>query len=547
MNTDGRAFAPLHPASIRVVASVNAGFARARKGSRGRNAEARFRAKVESAMKRGASEGFVGRIAPFLLAFVVGAPFLVVRYGLTDDYSMLMLAIEAPSRMTREIAEGARLLYGPLRETAARLAGSVDGLVGLRAAGLAGLGLFAWTVRSALVREGWAPGAALAVATLILATPSASVLGGWATCWPYPFAAALAAGAFYAADAAAEAVGARRVGKAASSLVAVTASAWIYQPAAFGYLAPLLGRVLARAERGEALSNARWIVGHLAWLAAALAFAYLGARGALAAWGIEGSFRLALVRDPLDKLEWAATSLIPNTVNFFTLRGHRGEGTALYLVLAAAVAALPVLRAVALARAKGPRVAAVAAVGIALSLAASWSLLLIIRESYASYRVLLVPVTLVVLLFVWSLWIAPGGADRRFLKRAVQVVAVAALAVAAHRNWTLIAKPQAEELAIMEKALQEAAANDSEDPLYVVQPRLDDTLARFVSTNEFGLPSAHTDWAVQGMVWQWRRAQGLPTRLPPRVEYGRAASEEPRTEVIDLPARFGNRGTEEAR
>jgi hypothetical protein len=321
------------------------------------------------------------------------------------------------------------------------------------------------------------------------------------------------------------------------SALLLMAAAFVYQPFLFCYLTPLLIMTLAAGETHAGARSVKLVSFHLVWLFCIGVLSFSVYRAIIADWGLVEGERTALVADPLQKVRWLFTSLLPSGFNLVLLRGHRGEGTFLWYAGGAAVSlslAYGCLRDLSLRSCFDSMLRTLALCVLVL---ASISLPLIVKESYTSYRILFPFVALVGLWVAWE-WTEKTNSRRPEIARMVGfAVLIVALSLGVYRNQVVIAKPQSRELTLVENALM--TVDWGRPPrIFIVQPTMDDALAPIVSTNEFGLPSTYADWAVEGIVWLFSRRKGMEGEYV--LSYGPAVPSIlcPETVVVDLPKLF---------
>jgi hypothetical protein len=80
------------------------------------------------------------------LYLLIFSPCLLISYGFSDDYNLLLNALLPNTGSIWKVAlNDGRILYGPLAELSLQLAGSIENLRFVRAAGIAAIGcLVCW-------------------------------------------------------------------------------------------------------------------------------------------------------------------------------------------------------------------------------------------------------------------------------------------------------------------------------------------------------------------------------------------------------------------
>lgn len=489
--------------------------------------------------------GYVSIAGIFAVAGILYLPLGLQRFGLSDDYSMLSTPLRDPGRLTEFVVGMGRLWCGPLLEWTGLHLATVEQLIWTRLAAVLGLVIWAlgldWCARGA----GWTPVTRLGAIVLTLASPSASILAGWSVCWPYPYAAILALVGFVASERVLRLEGLPRgassgrwgqmCGWMGLSALSILSAAFLYQPFIFCYLAPLLCRLLPAREEVSGGILGRWLLLHLVWLGGVAVGSFLLYRGVVHWLGIEVVGRTALVSDPLAKAHWMFTSLLPNGLNFVTLRGHRGEGTLGWVLVGMLVCLVLGYSLLRRAFRTGWKDIAFTIGAVGTLLLASISLLLVIEESYASYRILFPFVGLVALWMVWE------GSAAMHLSTWMRPLVVGLFLVVTGfgvwRNHALLAAPQARELELVEGALGRLDW-EQEPKIFIIQPTMNDALAAIVATNEFGLPSTYADWALEGIVWLYAEQRGRRDAYSLNYGYALPLTLDPEVVVIDLPAIF---------
>ncbi|NRD50610.1 hypothetical protein HRD50_39510, partial [Corallococcus exiguus] len=261
-------------------------------------------------------------VVPGTVALLLLLPWLIYwsavihRYGLRDDYAILREAREEPGKILRFCASQGRPLYGWMLEVSAKAANGIDGLVGLRLMGVAGLGVLAAAVFLLLRKEGWRTGSAALLAGFLTVTPSAQVIANWSICWPQALALMLGLGAFAFARRAIGPPGAEASVRWPYALAAVGSMAsatLIYQVSGL-FSAVLLAASLVVRRDVSLKDTARWMLKHLLVMAAGLALAYAVTQVLFKAGIFPPSPRLNFEKHWVDKTVWALMHVFPNAL-----------------------------------------------------------------------------------------------------------------------------------------------------------------------------------------------------------------------------------------
>lgn len=431
-------------------------------------------------------------------------PALVKTYGITDDYSMLKFALEEPGGMTRFVASSGRLVYAPLREYSAYWAGNVENLRWLRGLSLLGILVFGFQMYRGLLRFGWPGLISSGVALWLMVMPPALVIVSWATCWPYPWALVLVALAFHCGEKW-RALAFRNIrcgwGWWLLAVGLLIISMWIYQIFIFAYIWWIAAAWIYR-EKEEVWAGSGWLLGHFSVIGSALLCGFFGYRWILGSFGIDALSRTEIVFPGFDKIAWAVKSVVPMAWNPWILPAHDGRNSMLFYGGAAALlGAVAILIGLKL---KSRTAAGASALGaFLLGQPVAYGLMFVISESYASYRTLYVVMGLTILWIGWSF----GQLGEKFPGRRNWVSAVFVSLLGLNLflgriylvDW--VVGPQAAEYAIVLDEIHNADPDLLEQGVYVIRPEYDQTLAPWVTTNEFGLPSTHTEWAAEAMPW----------------------------------------------
>lgn len=438
-------------------------------------------------------EDWIAALLLGLLPFAVYVSVFCYEYGLTDDYSLIKTMAVNPSWNWEFAAGSARPIYAWLR---ALSFGSVDGvatLVWLRLLSVAGLGVLAAGFYAVLRRQRLPLAAAATMAVLSLSIPGAQVYAGWAVTWPFAWITALSVLAFGVLNS-----GWPKAVSVPVAMVLLIIAGLTYQSNAFFFLVPLLAVTLFQEETMRQ-SLKRWLV-HLCVLGGAMVLAYLAARLILVVTNTDSYGRTAFTTDPVGKLQAWLHGFWPKALNVWSMQNYNGAGKLHYYGLALLSAIL-----IAAGALRSPRRWQwLASIGVAiLSVNA---LVLLIAENYASYRLVYVFSMVLMVALVAGVYQLSSNVKWQYV--ACALLALSTLATAALRTHKLIAKPQAEELQRMQTLLEVPYA-DGARSIEIIRMGMADSLAPYVTTNEFGLPSSHTDYAAEAMPWLiWHKWDG---------------------------------------
>ncbi|MBZ4333088.1 hypothetical protein K8556_19855 [Corallococcus sp. AS-1-12] len=439
-----------------------------------------------------------------LLPWLIYWSAVIHRYGLRDDYAILREAREEPGKILRVCASQGRPLYGWMLEASAKAAGGIDGLMGLRLMGVAGLGVLAAAVFLLLRKEGWRPGSAALLAGFLTVTPSAQVIANWSICWPQALALMLGLGAFAFARRAIGPPGAEAPLRWPYALAAVGTMATatlIYQVSGL-FSAVLLAASLVAHHDVSLKATARWMLKHLLVMGAGLALAYAVTQVLFKAGIFPPSPRLSFEKHWVDKTVWALTHVFPNALALSALNeapvgdmdGYRAMVVLTLTLLGVGIAV------------EGRR-SGLTGVGrwllalVTLS-GAAYSVGFLAGERWPTYR------TLNALTGVWAVFFAASLANLGTLwprhgprvATALLTAFVAFSALLAHQqSLELFALPQGRELAVMEQGAS-LVVPDRKPRVFVLTAKQADSTAPFHYLDEFGSVSVDAEWVAKEML-----------------------------------------------
>ncbi len=474
-------------------------------------------------------------LALFLLPLLTYWNTTFHHFGLRDDYANLCEAHHEPGKIVHFIASHARLLYGYLLEGSFAQIDSIQGFAWLRLAGALGLGAVSVFLFSLLRQLGWSLVAAAFVAAMAPLTPPAQVIASWATAWPYTVATLLALGGFALADR----ISAPWKGFGWIGAVAlVMTSALTYQPNTLFYLFGVAAALPQR--RQESLRcNLRWASAHFAIVFTGLALAFLTMEILYATSAFEASARIGFEHDPLGKLWWFIQEPLPNALNMFVLNDDEASTWRAYIT-GVGIAGLLLLVGMGVEYwRRGWRPGHFWLLMLVALPPAVYSINLVVADRYAAYRTVfaLASVLLVFLTLSWENLCGLAGRNGRWIRLPAYALAVmAAIVLARSHAYSLIAAPQGDELAIVERAASHVVLPpDRPARIYLVQPARTDNPVDINYHDEFGSLSTDNDWLPQKIF-----EQSVRERFPkfaegkPRYEIQVKTTPPARNEPVDL-------------
>ncbi|GEN05932.1 hypothetical protein SAMN05443572_102950 [Myxococcus fulvus] len=439
----------------------------------------------------------------FLLPWVVYGSTVSLRYGLRDDYAILREAREEPGKILRVCGAMGRPLYGWMLERTTRAAEDLDGLRGLRALAVLGLGLLAVVLYLLLRAEGWKQVPAALLAAFIPLIPSAQVVANWSICWPQAVALLASAGAFALTRQAIGTDGAWRGGARGRLLLvggalALAASTLIYQ-ASGPFYAVLLAAVLVTRRHEDLRAPARWLFRHVSVLGVGLGLAYVVTRVSFAVGMFTPSPRMALERHLLDKAAWFVTQVLPKALALTAIDDTDAAPAWGYWPMVGVTLGVLLLTLVVEGRRTGRAGVATWLLALVGLTGVAYCASLLAGERWPTYR------TLFALAGVWSVFFFAGVVKlgEHWPRHGPRVAgAVLALLVAvsgllAHQqSLELFAWPQLRELELMRQGA--AALIPERTPrVFVLTARQTDSSAPQRYLDEFGSVSVDTEWVAK--------------------------------------------------
>ena len=470
-------------------------------------------ARAPRKVRRSAVLGLIAATLIFLTPLAAYRPAIFHYYGLRDCYSNLREAHEEPGKLIQFCASHARPIYGWLLEVSLRRIDTIRQLQWIRMLSALLLGAISFASYRLLRRVGWSVGSSLLLALWLGLVPSAQVMAGWAIGWPYSVAVLMALGAFALAEAAL-AAGPRGFPSAARLLPPVTllaASALVYQPNALFYLVALAAALIARPG-SRPRDQVRWVVQHVAVVAAGLSLAYVFMRGCYAVGLFHPSARIAFEAQWGDKLRWFLAEPLPNALSLFVINDDNGHDRAAYLAGALAAGGF-LLAGVALEwRHRGRARGLIWLAGLLGLPVFAFAISLLAAERYATYRTIF-PLTGVLLCWlIASLRLSFGRLGPGTRRGGALVLIGLALLVARRRAYALLAVPQGNEWNLVLDGAKKVRLEPGRPDIFLIEPTPDDISTTTIYHDEFGSLSTNSDWVPKEM---FKRAMhDLHPRVP---------------------------------
>ena len=432
-----------------------------------------------------------------LLPFAIYSSVFGYKYGMLDDYSLLKTMAVNPAWNWEFAAGSARPIYAWLRAVSFGTINGIESLVWLRFLSVAGLGILAAGFYSTLRGQRVPITAAATMAVLSMGIPGAQVYAAWAVTWPFAWITALSLLAYWVLSS-----GWQKLASVPIAVFLLIVAGLTYQSNAFFFLVPLLAATLFSEETTRQTIN-RWIL-HLCVLGGAMVLAYILARLVLVVTDTDSYGRTAFTTDPIGKLQAWLQGYWPKALNIWSMQNYNGSGKLHFYglaLLAALLIAVGVLR-------SPQRWRWIASLAVAIF--AVNALVLVIEENYASYRLIYVFSMVLMVALVATLYQISKSPTWQLGFCALLIAST--LITAAIRTHNLIAKPQAMELQRMQALLQTPYA-DGVRSVEIIRPGMEESFAPYVTTNEFGLPSSHTNYAAEAMPWLiWHAWDGSDIR-----------------------------------
>ncbi len=463
----------------------------------------------------------------FLFVIFVFTPVVINSYAFSDDYFAIYHGMNDELRdVMGQIVAGGRPVYALFYYYAFHVVKCIADLRWLRAIGVSGIGAVAMVTYLTAIRSSLPRPAALAIALLVGLMPPFQVCAAWAVAAFYPWAAVLAFLAFRLIDGGS---GASLGRSAIFGFFLLVGALAIYQPAStmFWFCAGLCWLcaptppVLARVGRAcLVMLGALFVDYGLARL-----LPYIHGVSAPAA-------RESLVTDIPSKIWWFIRQPLLDAVNLPFIRPNVLVGC---VVGGAIVAGFWLWI-------KDDRNTRWTRVVLALALLPlSYLPNLVVREDWASYRTQIGLISLVLLYeaIAVSGWLRSARLERYTPIFAICAV-VACAGLAARNVITEFVRPQVREYQLIEASLVGRRDIVHARNLYLTPAPLRTRLAVFACYDEFGIPSSHQPWAVQGIAWLVLRDLKSPAAaLVAASQVGSARSAPAGYTVVDFGKALG--------
>jgi len=132
------------------------------------------------------------------IVLLIFSPCLLISYGFSDDYNLLLDALLPNTGWIWKVAlNDGRILFAPLAELSLQLAGNIENLRFVRAAGITAIGLFGLLVFTVLQHNLYCSRLRACLTTLLIVTsPSFQVMGAWTVYAVYLYSAVFSLSSF---------------------------------------------------------------------------------------------------------------------------------------------------------------------------------------------------------------------------------------------------------------------------------------------------------------------------------------------------------------
>jgi hypothetical protein len=447
-------------------------------------------------------------LALVLLPLLVYGNTIFHRYGFRDDYSAIREAREEPGAVLRLGGSQARPLYGWLLRKSAQFTPTIDDLPWLRAAGGLCLGLLAAGCYSILRRQQWSACLAALTAALLVLLPSAQLIAGWGICWPHAVAAGLGlAGYAVAEQGFGMEQGWQRGALLAASAGSVVGAALVYQPNAMFYLVGVAAGLGQRLEQ-PLRRQLGWLTWHGVTMGAGMLLAFNIAWWLFEAGVFPRSPRIAIEPNLPDKILWSLRVALPNVLALFAINDETGHSVLLPAVSMLACLTMLMGGVVWVMRRQGAARALWWLACLAGVPLAAYSVSILVREHWASYRTLYASSAAVLVLVMTTLgwWWNTRRQRRRLCLGMLAGMTFAVVILARWQAYTLIALPQALELRLLEKGAR--AIDPAKHPrVFILTPTLRHAPSALRWGDEFGSLSMDSDWTPKEALKHVMRAR----------------------------------------
>jgi hypothetical protein len=424
-------------------------------------------------------------------------------YALADDYHNVVY-LSTPGNTFLGTTFGAgRAVSGTIQYVVLGQIDSVEALGLIRLIGVVGVLTAGAACYYVLTRLGMSSMVALGCGATVVAMPSSIVVGVWATMFPASFACAAALVAAAIAVRPQSSSWPRTCGRALVAGLLVLLALQTYQPAATAYWAVVAAAVLL--DRSPWRSWIRAVFWSLGIFAAALATYAVSVRISLAMGAVEPLDDRRLIIDPIDKLWWFVTDVLPLSLNPFSLSSRPPVAGLLAVVVLIGIYL----------RTHGSTRGRVSRCAIAiLCVPGSYLSNLVVIENWPAARTrLALDITVVVLAGValegWAKFISDLAVRRRVLLAVVGAAIVLMTVLGAVRANRYFALPLHAEQLEGEDTIERTDI-DSRAPLYIIYSSPASTTAPGIVFDEFGYPTLSIPWSVIPFVQMALEDQGRP-------------------------------------
>jgi hypothetical protein len=442
------------------------------------------------------------RISPILIfltlfgiVIVCYAPTLSTSYGFSDDYPLLMGAVQGPPTFYVATA-GGRPTYALLLQSSFTQLHSISGLRYIRLLGVFFTAVLMFYVYRIFVQYGWESLSSFFFVVIMGTLPSFQVYAAWATVSFYPCAMLVAAGGLQLVERACkEGKNKRQWWWAIGAICLMTLALTIHQSSAmFFWVLAAIFLLSTQMVGKELLRRVRWYTGVMV---VSLSLGYVIFRIGLWLYGMGpvGEQRASVVTNLWEKISWFVTEPLTNALNGINLFPSYKLAGGVFLWTIGGLALL--LRGTA-------REKVTKSICLLALLPLSYLPNLLVAENWASYRTLGV-LTSLVALYVFAALSGYEQLLRRFVavrlcSIVLGVVALCSAILAARQVSIYFAIPQHQELEFMRRGLAQTDLSRVRS-IYVIGSRGNDLLAPAVRYDEFGFPSSAAFWVPKPAVY----------------------------------------------
>ena len=257
----------------------------------------------------------IGVLSAVGVAVFAGA--VTSTYALADDYFNVTYVSTPGNTFLGSTIGSGRAVSGLIQYAVLGLLESVEALGYIRLVGVVGVLTAAAACYFVLTRLGLSSVVALGCGAALVAMPSSIVVGVWATMFPVAFACAVALVAAAIAVRPPASSWRRTIGHALAAGLLVVLALQTYQPAATAYWAVVAAAVLLDPSAPRSWISA--VLRAFVVFVAALAVYVLSVRISLAMGALEPTDERRLIIDPVEKLWWFVTDVLPLSLNPLSL------------------------------------------------------------------------------------------------------------------------------------------------------------------------------------------------------------------------------------